>query len=272
MLQKSVAVNLVTPEPREVAVRSLVSPPGVRAQDAVRNARAFLRDACVPVPGCQLADDVRVHCLRPARVTGSVRPLGSGLGSLPVRGFARGAHHRGRVALSRGSRGSGRGGMSFLEARDQLRAFAATPLKCSRVPRVPSLPSSRTFSGSGSVPEGSGVTTPTSPGTSSTSAASVGDQVLQVDFQKQNSSGFVSSSVMPLEALCIASNSIAESTKSKYRSVFLRFQKYGRAKGVNILTYSFSQILFIGFLLSIYTNKSSLGFCSWNLSRNFLRD
>ena len=100
MLQKSVAVNLVTPEPREVAVRSLVSPPGVRAQDAVRNARAFLRDACVPVPGCQLAVDVRVRCLRPAQVTGSVRPLGSGLGSLPVRGLARGAHHRGRVALS----------------------------------------------------------------------------------------------------------------------------------------------------------------------------
>ena len=139
--------------------------------------------------------------------------------------------------------------MSFLEARDQLLAFAATPLKCSRVPRVPSLPSSGTFSGSGSVPKGSGVTTPTSPGTSSTSAASVGDQVLQVDFQKQNSSGFVSSSVMTLEALCITSNSIAESTKSKYRSVFLCFQKYGRAKGVNILTYSFSQILFIGFLL-----------------------
>ena len=136
--------------------------------------------------------------------------------------------------------------MSFLEARDQLRAFATTPLKYSRVPRVVTLPSSRAFSGSDSVPEGPGGTTPTSPGSSSTSAASVGDQVLQVDFQEQNSSGFVSSLVMPVEALCIASNSIAESSTSKYRSVFLCFQKYGRAKGVNILNYSFSQMVSFG--------------------------
>ena len=39
-------------------------------------------------------------------------------------------------------------GLSFLEARDQLRSFAATPMKYSRVPRVVTLPSSRASSGS----------------------------------------------------------------------------------------------------------------------------
>ena len=83
ILQKSVAVHLVTVEPREVAVRSLVSPPGFGTQDAVRNARAFLRDA--RDSGCQLVSDVRLRCPGFARVAGPVRPLGSGLGSLPVR-------------------------------------------------------------------------------------------------------------------------------------------------------------------------------------------
>ena len=124
--------------------------------------------------------------------------------------------------------------MSFLESRDQLRAFATTPLKYSRVPRVVTLPSSRAFSGSGSVPEGPRGTTPTSAGSYSSNTVPVEEQVLQVNFQEQNSSGFVSSLVMPVEAICIASNSIAESTKSKYRSVFLRFQKYGRAKGIRL--------------------------------------
>ena len=112
ILQKSVAVHLVTVEPREVAVRSLVSPPGFGTQDAVRNARAFLRD--VRDSGCQPVSDVRLRCPGFARVAAPVRPLGSGLGSLPVRGLARGgAHHRGRVAISRGSTGFGRGGMTF---------------------------------------------------------------------------------------------------------------------------------------------------------------
>ena len=182
MLQKVVTDNLVTPEPRDVAVRSLVCPPGVQTQDADRNGRAFLRDACVPVPGCQPAVDVRVRCLRPAQVTGSVRPFGSGLGSLPVRGLPGGAHHRGRVSLSRGSRDSGGRGMTFLEARDQLRLFAATPLKSSKLPRVPALPSSKSL-----VSARLRSTTPTSTGTPSTSAASVG--ILQAEFQKQNSFG-----------------------------------------------------------------------------------
>ena len=56
ILQKSVAVHLVTIEPREVAVRRLVRPPGFGRQDAVLNARAFMRD--VRDPGCQPVGDV----------------------------------------------------------------------------------------------------------------------------------------------------------------------------------------------------------------------
>ena len=207
MLQKSVAVPLLAPEPGEDAVRGPVSLPGVRPRDAVRNAHLFMRGACVPVqPSLQGADlprdGVRVRCVRPARATGSIRPFGSGLGSLPVRGLpARGAQHRGRVetprgAQSRGPRGAGRVGLSFLEARDQLRSFAATPLKYSRVPRVVTLPSSRASSGSGSVPVGASGTTPTSLGSSSSNPVQVEEQVLQVDFQEQNRNSFVSSLVM----------------------------------------------------------------------------
>ena len=68
-----------------------------------------MRGACVPVPpslqGADLLlDGLRVRCIRPARATGSIQPLGSGLGSLPVRGLpARGAQHRGRVDTPRGA-------------------------------------------------------------------------------------------------------------------------------------------------------------------------
>ena len=139
--------------------------------------------------------------------------------------------------------------MTVSEARDTLRALAAAPMNSQRVTRVSTLPSSRPGQSLG--PERSGCTTTTSPGTLSTSAASVGVQVLQSEFQKQDSSGSVSISSMPLEALRIASNSVADSTKAKYISMFFRFQKFGRAKGINVLTYSFSQILFIGFLIAI---------------------
>ena len=119
MLQKSVAVPLLAPVPGEDAVRGPVSLPGVRPRDAVRNAHLFMRGACVPVqPSLQgadlLRDGVRVRCVTPARATGSIRPFGSGLGSLHVRGLpAHGAQHRGRVetprgAQSRGPRGAGR--------------------------------------------------------------------------------------------------------------------------------------------------------------------
>ena len=146
--------------------------------------------------------------------------------------------------------------MTFLEARDQLRLLAATPMKSSRLPRVPALPSSSSLD-SARFRSTTPTSTSSSTGTPSTSTASVG--ILRAEFQKQDSAGLVSNSVMPLEALSIASNSVAESTKTKYRNVFIRFQKFGRAKGINILTYSFSQILFIGFLLAIYTNKGSIG-------------
>ena len=77
--------------------------------------------------------------VRGAPADGSVRPCGSGPGSLPVRGLpARGATRpRGRVQLERGPLSHGPGGtggrgFTFLQARDQLRSFAATPMKLTR--------------------------------------------------------------------------------------------------------------------------------------------
>ena len=68
MLQKSVAVPLLAPEPGEDAVRGSVSLQGVRPRDAVRNAQLFMRDACVPVQPSSQGDDllregVRVRCV-----------------------------------------------------------------------------------------------------------------------------------------------------------------------------------------------------------------
>ena len=95
-------VHLVTGEPREVA-ETPVRPPGCDRQDAVRNARAFMREVHVPglhpigdvhLPFPGLAQDVTpVRIPGPGRLRNSalvgipVRPLGSGLGSLPIRGL-----------------------------------------------------------------------------------------------------------------------------------------------------------------------------------------
>ena len=66
-------------------------------------------------------------------------------------------------------------------------------------------------------------------------------------------------SSMPVEAVNIALSSIADSTLTKYKLMFTRFQNFANAKGVNVLEYKFSKILFIGFLLSIYKSKGSIG-------------
>ena len=66
-------------------------------------------------------------------------------------------------------------------------------------------------------------------------------------------------SSMPVEAVNIALSSIADSTLAKYKLMFKRFQIFANAKGVNVLEYRFSKILFIGFLLSIYKSKGSIG-------------
>ena len=79
----------------------------------------------------------------------------------------------------------------------------------------------------------------------------------EVEFCSQNSN--VSNLVMPDEVLLIAGNSLSNSTRSKYKSVFNRFIVYGRTMGTNVLNYSFSQVLVIGFFLSIYSNKGSIG-------------
>ena len=96
-------------------------------------------------------------------------------------------------------------------------------------------PSSRA---SGSTPVGARRTAPPSQGSSRLSSASPVQPEVQVEFQEQSSS--VSSLVMPEEAILIASNSIAKSTRLKYKSVFNRFVVYGHAMGCNVLNYSFS--------------------------------
>ena len=125
-----------------------------------------------------------------APADGSIRPCGSGPGSLPVRGLpARGAiKPRGRVQLARGtlSRGSGGTGgrdLTFLQARDQLRSFATTPMKLTRgtlssVARVVTstsrdpLPPSRASSAPDSTPVGPRGPTPTLQESSGLSTAS----------------------------------------------------------------------------------------------------
>ena len=159
----------MTDEPREVAERRLVRPPGCDRQDAVRNARAFMRD--VRDPGSQPVGDVRLRCSGLVRVAVPVRPLGSGLGSLPTRGLRVGALRGGRVASSRSSRGSGRSSMTVSEARDTLRVLATTPFKSQRVARVSTSPSSRPGLGQG--PRKPSCTTVSSPGNPSTSATLV---------------------------------------------------------------------------------------------------
>ena len=95
------------------------------------------------------------------------------------------------------------------------------------------------------------------PGSTSVGESTVRPDVQEVGFRSQNSN--VSNLVMPDEALLIAGNSICPSTRSKYKSMFNRFIMYGRTMGTNVLLYSFSQVLVIGFFLSIYSSKGSIG-------------
>ena len=217
-------VHLETGVPRAVAVTP-VRPPGCDRQDVIRNARAFMREVhpvgAVHLPFHGLDQDVT-----PVRVPGSghlrnsalvgipVRPLGSGLGSLPIRSLQQGGTARGRrAASSTSSTGSSRSAMTVAEARDALRTVVTTPFKSPGIARLSSSAPYRPGSSKG--PRRSSCSTVSSPGISPTSAASV--EVSQPEFQKQDDFGLVSSCSMPLEAISIASNSVTTSTKSKYK-------------------------------------------------------
>ena len=89
----------------------------------------------------------------------------------------------------------------------------------------------------------------TRPRSTSMGGSTVWPEDQEVQFRSQNSN--VSNLVMPDEALLIAGNSICPSTRSKYKSMFNRFIMYGRTMGTNVLLYSFSQVLVIGFLAAI---------------------
>ena len=64
---------------------------------------------------------------------------------------------------------------------------------------------------------------------------------------------------MPREAIDIAMDSIFSNTRSKYNNMFCKFVLYGQQMGSNVLLYNFSAVLVIGFFLSIYSNRSSIG-------------
>ena len=179
-------------EPRAVA-ETPVRPPGCDRQDAVRNARAFMREVhpvgAVHLPFHGLAQDVTPVCmpgsgrLRNSALVGiPVRPLGSGLGSLPIRSLQRGGAARGgRAASSTSSTGSGRSTMTVAEARDTLRSLVTTPFKSPGIARLSSSASYRPGSSKG--PRRSSCSTVSSPGITPTSAASV--EVSQPEFLKQ---------------------------------------------------------------------------------------
>ena len=63
---------------------------------------------------------------------------------------------------------------------------------------------------------------------------------------------------MPVEAVNIASNSISNITCKKYDVLFNKFVNYGSKLGQNVIDFSFTSVLVIGFLLSIYTLKGSI--------------
>ena len=67
------------------------------------------------------------------------------------------------------------------------------------------------------------------------------------------------SSNMPIEAVKIASNSVCLNTRKSYKSMFQRFISYGNNFGCNVMDFNFSSVFLIGFLLSLYTSRGSIG-------------
>ena len=228
-----------------------VKPAGCDRQDVLRSARAFMKEVqsvgavLLPFRGSnQDTTPVRVSGSGPLRnstlVGIPVRPRGSGLGCLPIRSLQQGGTARGQRAVpSTSSAGSSRPPLTVAQARDALRTVVSTPFKSPRGARLSSLTPSRPSLSSCSGPRSSSSSTVSSPGSITTTASSV--EVSQQEFQLQDEFGSVSSSSMPIEAISIASSSVTASTMSKYKSMFLRFQQFGRAKGINILQYSFSK-------------------------------
>ena len=66
-------------------------------------------------------------------------------------------------------------------------------------------------------------------------------------------------SFMPDHAVQIASNSIANNTKKNYKHIFNRFISYGESLGHNVLNFNFSAVFLVGFFLSLYTSRGSIG-------------
>ena len=249
---------------------------GCGGRDALRSALAVLKEvrttrAVLPPASSQAWAAVPVPWTSQTRHSAtfgvSVPPRGPGFSTLPSRSFARSDHARGfQTVATLDSAVSSTPPMTVSQARDILRRVGSTPLK---LPRCVSSSSalSRTASSSWSIPRSSQPSTQSCSSARSTTLSvpsrptqrpgSV--EVSEDPFQLEDKNGAVSNNSMPAEAVNIALCSVSASTLAKYKLMFTRFQKFATAKGVNILEYSFTKVLFIGFLLSIYKSKGSIG-------------
>ena len=252
---------------------------GCGRRDALRSALAVLKEvrsagAVLPAVQSQAWAAVRVPGTSRTRhstiVDVPVRPRGAGFGALPSRGLQRSVPARGHQAVATlNSAVTSRSFLTVSQARDALRRVVSTPLKLPRGARLASTPSrpvssscsgtrsSRPSASSCSGPRSATVSAFSSPGPSTQRTSSV--EVSEEPFQLQDQFGAVSNNSMPVEAVRIALSSVTASTLSKYKLMFAKFKQFGHAKGINILEYSFSKVLFVAFLISIYKSKGSIG-------------
>ena len=252
---------------------------GCGRRDALRSALAVLKEvrttgAVLPPVRSQAWAAVPVPWTSRTRhsttIDVPVRPRGSGFGTLPSRGLPRSVPARGHQAVATlNSAVSNRPPLTVSQARDALRKVVSTPLKLPRGARLSSTPSrpvssscsgsrsSQTRASSCSGARSATLSAVSSPGPSTQGTSSL--EVSEEPFQLQDKNGAVSNNSMPVEAVRIALSSVTALTLSKYKLMFARFKKFGQAKGVNVLEYLFSKVLFIGFLISIYKSKGSIG-------------
>ena len=70
---------------------------------------------------------------------------------------------------------------------------------------------------------------------------------------------YFAASSMPPAACRIAARSVCDSTRKGYKNIFNKFVRYGERLNVDVFSFSFSALLCIGFFLSLYTCKGSIG-------------
>ena len=93
--------------------------------------------------------------------------------------------------------------------------------------------------------------------TSVISNPSVSKSTVQGDNFNALPDNFISN--MPVEAVKIASNSVCTKTRKTYKNLLKRFILYGNNFNCNVLDFNFSAVFLIGFLLSLYKSRGSIG-------------